>query len=606
MPLATMFSPPQIAVEQRPDGSILMSSREALGDYPDSVGALLRRWARERADRPFLGERHGDRWNRVTYGEMLDRVRRVGGALLAMGLGPAKPVAILSEASVAHATLALAAMYAGIPVAPISPAYSTTFEDLSRLRFVLDALEPGLVFAADADAYANGLGAVRAGTAVAFASGRAPRPGAIPLADLLSHGSTGDADAAHERTGPDDVAKILFTSGSTGEPKGVINTHRMLCSNQQSLVQLWPFLAREDIVLVDWLPWHHTFGGNHNFNMVLYHGGTLYVDDGKPMPGRFARSLSALAEHRPTLYFNVPRGHQLLVEALDADPAFAERFFSRLRLIGNAGAALPRTTWTRLREHAARYGADEIPITGSWGLTETAPFATAVHYPLRDSADVGLPGPGTELRFVPHEHKLEVRVRGPLVTPGYWRRADLTARAFDDEGFYRTGDAMRFADPAHPADGLLFDGRIAENFKLTTGTWVDAGAVRLALLSAAGSLIDEVAVAGENRDEIGVLLFAGARARARFPDEADLRAAVAALLDDYNAAAGGSSHRVGRALIVFDALSPAAGEVTDKGSVNQRRVLERRRDAVEELFAGYNPFVYRVRPPSMTNVAPVT
>jgi feruloyl-CoA synthase len=476
-------------------------------------------------------------------------------------------------------------LYAGIPVAPISPAYSTQFGDLRRLRFVLEALGPGLVFAADADAYRDALAIVDAELPLVIERGTAPRRGTRTLDELSSGEANGSIDAAHEAVGPDHIAKILFTSGSTGEPKGVINTHRMLCSNQQSLAQLWPFLHDHDLVLVDWLPWHHTFGGNHNFNMALFHGGTLFIDDGRPMPGRFERSVQALTDHPPTVYFNVPRGHKLLVDALTADETFARRFFSRLRLIGNAAAALPRTTWSSLRELSAQYGGGDIAVTGAWGLTETAPMATAVHYPLRDPADIGLPGPGTELLFVPAEHKLEVRVRGPLVTPGYWGRDDLTARAFDAEGFYRTGDAVRFADRSDPARGLLFDGRIAENFKLSSGSWVDAGAVRLAVLAAAGALVDDVVVAGENCDEIGLLLFVGQRARGQFSDEAALRANIAELLAAYNTTAGGSSHRVARFVLEFTPLSPAEGEITDKGSVNQRKVLERRAEAVQRMFS---------------------
>ncbi len=579
------FADPAVAHEPRPDGSQLLRSTTTLEPFSRSLGVALARWAGERPGRPFLAERDGEGWRTATYGEMFEAVRRVASGLLGMGLSRETPVAILSENSLAHATLSLAALYAGIPVAPISPAYSTQYGDLRRLRFVLDALQPRLVFAEDADRYRDALGAVDPSAAIVFERGDVPRAGAFALADLLASGIAPGLDALHAGVGPDDVAKILFTSGSTGEPKGVINTHRMLCSNQQSLAQMWPFLGAHDLVLVDWLPWHHTFGGNHNFNMALHHGGTLYIDDGKPLPGRFERSVAALTDHPPTVYFNVPRGHRLLVDALSADPSFAARFFSRLRLIGNAAAALPPPTWNALRELAQRHGSGEVAVTGSWGLTETAPMATAVHYPLRDPADIGLPGPGTELRFVPVEHKLEVRVRGPLVTPGYWRRDDLTANAFDDEGFYKTGDAVRFADPDDPAQGLRFDGRIAENFKLSSGTWVDAGAVRLAVLAEAAALVDDVVVAGENRDEIGLLLFVGSRARGQFDSDAALRAAVTALLQRYNAAAGGSSQHAARALLEFDQLSAADGEITDKGSVNQRRVLTRRADAVERLFA---------------------
>jgi feruloyl-CoA synthase len=601
------FAAPSVEHERRADGSHLLRSTTRLGAFPASIGSMLAWWAAERPGRTFLAERDGDGWRTATYAEMFEAVRRIASGLLAMGLTRATPVAILSENSLAHASLSLAALYAGIPVAPISPAYSTQYGDLRRLRFVLDALHPRMVFADDADRYRDALDAVDPAATIVSDRGIVGRTGALTLSDLLATGIAPDLDEQHHAVASDDVAKILFTSGSTGEPKGVVNTHRMLCSNQQSLAQLWPFLTAHDLVLVDWLPWHHTFGGNHNFNMVLAHGGTLYIDDGKPLPGRFERSVLALEEHPPTVYFNVPRGHRLLVDALTAHPPFATQFFSQLRLIGNAAAALPHPTWNALRELARQYGSGDVAVTGSWGLTETAPMATAVHYALRDPADIGLPGPGTELLFVPFENKLEIRVRGPLVTPGYWRRDDLTAAAFDDEGFYRTGDAVRFADPADPAQGLRFDGRIAENFKLGSGSWVDAGAVRLAVLAETGALVDEVVVAGETRDEIGLLLFVGSRARSEFDDDDALRAAVATLVARYNAAAGGSSQRAACALLAFDQLSPADGEITDKGSVNQRRVLDRRAAEIERMFADPPPedaIVMRQRSPAPGAVPP--
>jgi feruloyl-CoA synthase len=577
------FAPPAVEIDSRVDGSFVLRSPQPLAAYPSSLGTLLAHWARERADRVFLAERAGNTWRTITYAEMYDAVRRVATGLLESGLTTETPIAILSPASLAHATVALAALYVGIPVAPISPAYSTQFGDLRRLAFVLAALQPGMVFAADADAYAAALASVDPGVPLVIAHGKAPQRGARTLAELGARDGGEIVDAAHRAVTPSHVAKILFTSGSTGEPKGVINTHRMLCSNQQSISQAWLFLKNHDLVLVDWLPWHHTFGGNHNFNMVLFHGGTLYIDDGRPMPGHFERSLAALTEHPPTIYFNVPRGHKLLVEALHADPEFATRFFSRLRLIGNAAAALPKTTWDALRELAHRYGKGDVAVTGSWGLTETAPAATAVHYPLQDPTDIGLPLPGTELLFQPFEQKLQVWVRGPLVTPGYWRRDDLTAQAFNNEGFYCTGDAIRFSDPSDPSRGLRFDGRIAENFKLSSGTWVDAGAVRLAVLASAATLLDDVVVAGENHDDIGILVFPNAKARSAHPDAA-LRATLAAALQAYNAGAGGSSFRVGRAIVVTEPLSLVEGELTDKGSVNQRRVLQRRANLVARLF----------------------
>ncbi|HTU69475.1 MAG TPA: feruloyl-CoA synthase [Candidatus Baltobacteraceae bacterium] len=579
-----MFAAPNVELLTRSDGTLLLRSRDPLLAYPPNTGAVLDRWAQERPDRVFLAERNGEEWRSITYLEMRNAVQGVAAAFVELGLDRETPIALLSGASIAHAIVSLAAQYVGIPAAPISPPYSVLYGDLRRLRMVLDALDPKLVFADDADLYRDALASLGARVPILVAHGTGPRGDALRLEKLAATPVSERVDAMHRNVKPDDIAKVLFTSGSTGEPKGVVNTFRMLCSNQQMLAQVWPHLREGDVILNDWLPWHHTFGGNHNFNMVLFNGGTLYIDDGRPLPGRFERSLQNLREQPPTLYFNVPRGHAMLVEALKADQTFAKRFFSRLRLIQNAAAALPPSTWDALRELSQRYATREIVVVGAWGLTETAPAVTAIHYPLQNPADVGLPLPGTEMLFVKSEHRLEVRVKGPNVTPGYWRSPDLTAEAFDTQGFYRTGDAMKFQDPSDPARGLLFDGRIAENFKLSNGAWVDAGGVRVAVLSVAGSLVDDCVVCGENQDEVGVVLILGERARAAHPQAGSLRDAVASLLRAHNSKPSGSTFRIGRAILTFEALSPVEGEITDKGSVNQRRVLERRPELVSRLF----------------------
>ena len=559
-----MFAPISVEVLPREDGSLLVRSALELGSYANDVGGVLAQWAERVPDRVFLAERCGDGWRRVTYAETFARVRSIAAGLLERGLDRDTPVAILSGNSIRHALLTLAGHYAGVPIAPISPAYSTQFRDLSRLKLVLDALGPAFVFAEDRDRYADALALVDARHVLALDEIEAtpPSPG---------------VEVRHARIQPDDCAKILFTSGSTGEPKGVVTTHRMLCSNQRSLAQLWPFLTEHRPVLVDWLPWHHTFGGSHNFNIALFNGGTIYIDDGRPVPQLLARTVRNLTEIAPTLYFNVPRGYALLAEAMRDDEPLRRSFFSSLRLLANAAAALPRPTWEALRAFAGETRR-EIPFVGEWGATETSPMVTAVYFPTDDSANIGLPGPGTEVLLVPYQDKLEARVRGPLVTPGYWRREDLTAKAFDDEGFYRIGDALRFANPGQPPRGLLFDGRTAENFKLSSGSWVDGGAVRLSVLAATAPYADEAVVAGAGRDEPAVLLFVR-------QNDAKTRAAIARGLATRNGEIAASSQRVTRALLIEEPLDPARGELTDKGSVNQRRVLECRADAVERLYA---------------------
>ncbi len=575
-----LFAPCTVNRRDTADGMVLTSG---LPPAPpaDTVIAMLDAAASATPGRVFLAERAGHGWRRVAYGEAAAIVGHIARRLLARGLTAERPLAILSDNAINHVLLSLGAMAAGVPVAQVSPAYSR-FADLAKLEHIFTALTPGLVYASDGAAFAPALGlAARLGIAIAtdadFADLTAPAAGSLPA------------------IGPDTVAKVLFTSGSTNLPKGVITTHRMMCSNQEALAQIWPFLAQEPPVMVDWLPWNHVFGGSFITNFVLRHQGTLHIDTGRPVVPLIEQTLANLREIAPTVYCNVPRGFDLLVRALDQDEALAARFFSRLRFVFSAGAALPDNLWRQLTALAERHAGRPVPIISGWGATETAPCVTTIHFDGAGSGNIGVPIPGAELKFTPSGDRWEMRVRGPMVTPGYWRRPDLTQAAFDADGFYRIGDAGRLADPADPARGILFDGRVVEDFKLSSGTWVNVGKLRLAAIAAASPAIEDAVVTGHDRDEIGLLLFpslggcrrlcdapeAGLAELAGHPALRDhLRTALARLGRD-----GGSSTRVTRAAIEIEPPSAERGEITDKGYLNQRAILTGRADAVARLYA---------------------
>jgi feruloyl-CoA synthase len=587
-----LFAPPRVTLTDGGDGTVLLQSSEPLGEYPVSVVHSAREHARLAPDHPMVAEKAGRGWRLVTYAEAIAAADATGQGLLERGLGPDRPLLILSGNSVDHLLLTLGAMTAGIPVVPVSVAYSLQSRDHARIRAIAELIKPGAVFAEDAEAFAPALGTLSGVPAIVS---RGNRGGATPFSVLQNERPSADLAAAFGGLHPDAVAKILLTSGSTGTPKGVLNTHRMLTANQQMIRQVWPFLAAERPVIVDWLPWSHTFGGNHNVNMALTNGGTLYIDGGRPVPGMFAQTVANLADVPPTIYFNVPAGFAQLVPALEADPDFASRFFSRLRLIFNAAAALPPALRERLATVANRTTGHDIVVTGSWGATETAPAVTSAHYAFTDARCIGVPLPGTEVKLVPSEEgAYEIRVKGPNVTPGYFARPDLTGQAFDGEGFYRTGDAVAFADPDDPNAGLVFRSRIAEDFKLETGTFVRVGAVRTALLSAIPVLADLV-LAGENRACVCALAWLNqAEARALLGEQPEpdgeliahegLRAHVARALADLGSASG-SAARVQRLLVMARPASLDDGEITDKGYLNQRRVLARRAALVDMLYS---------------------
>jgi feruloyl-CoA synthase len=597
------FLPAKVEVERRPDGALVLRSPEPLAPYPRCLGEHLERWSREKPDAVFLGQRAGDGWRTLTWAEARSRARAIAGALLGRHLSAARPVAILSDNSIEHALLTLAGLTAGIPVAPISPAYSLMSRDFGKLRTIFALLDPGLVFAEDGQRFAPALAALsdrEFDLIVARNVEGLLRP-AQSFDSLLEREDAAAVDRAFTAVGPGTIAKFLLTSGSTGEPKAVINTQRMLCSNQQSLAQGWPFLNEEPPVLVDWLPWNHTFGGNNNFGLALSRGGSLYIDEGRPAPGLIETTVRNLREISPTIYYNVPRGFEILLPFLENDAALRRSFFARLKVIMYAAAALPANLWERLERLSIAELGCRVRMTSAWGATETAPMVTLVHFePLRSSV-IGLPTPGCELKMVPagETGKYELRARGPNVTPGYWKRDDLTAAAFDDEGFYRMGDAGRFADPADPSQGIEFAGRIAEEFKLTSGTWVQVGALRVKALAALSPVAQDIVITGHDRNEIGFLIFPslpGCRSLCpEFGEGAPLeelladprvRNRVREGMTQLKAEGGGGSTYATRAVFLTEPPSIDAGEITDKGYINQRAVLERRAETVERLYAG--------------------
>jgi feruloyl-CoA synthase len=589
-----------VSVERRSDGAILMRSPHPLPPHPQKLTERLVHWANLAPERIFLAQRDATgAWRTLSYADTLSAVRSVATALLARNLSPERPIAILSGNDIEHALLGLAAMHVGIPYAPISVPYSLLSQDFGKLKAIIEILSPGLVFAANGAAFARAIAAaVPPDIEVVTTANPPDNRRTTPFIELTSTRPTSAVETAHDQVGPDTIAKILFTSGSTGHPKGVINTQSMLCSNQAMIRAGLAFVADEPPVIVDWLPWNHTFGSNHNFGLVLDNGGSLYIDDGKPLPGAIATTVRNLRDIAPTIYFNVPKGFEMLVPYLDADPQLREKFFSRLKVMFYAGAGLAQHVSDALQNLAVKTTGERIIFISSLGSTETSPAALACCWESEHAGNIGLPLPGVELKLVPRDGKFEARLRGANITPGYWRAPALTAEAFDDEGFYKIGDALKFEDPADPAKGLLFDGRLAEDFKLATGTWVSVGPLRASFIAHFAPLVRDVVLAGADRDATTALVFPDLDAcRKLAPDlapdtpaasllaEPRVRGEFARRLDALVRASSGTSSRVVRAILLAEPPSLDIGEMTDKGSINQRAVLAHRAVLVEELYA---------------------
>ena len=600
-------APVEVTEEQ---GVLHMRSLEPLAELPARLLDRLVHWARVRPEQTFIAARQADGdWRRVSYAQMLESVRAIAQSLLSYGLSADKPLALLSGNDIEHLQVALGAMYAGIPYCPVSPAYSLLSQDFAKLRHVCDLLQPGLVFVSDAAAYQRAIDAVLpAETPLISVRGQVPGRAQVSFASLLQTPGGSAADQAFNATGPDSIAKFLFTSGSTKLPKAVITTQRMLCANQQMLLQTFPVFGEEPPVLVDWLPWNHTFGGSHNVGIVLYNGGTFYLDAGKPTAQGFAETLRNLKEVSPTAYLTVPKGWEELVSALEQDAELRECFFARMKLFFFAAAGLSQSVWDRLDRVAEQHCAERIRMMAGLGMTEAAPSCTFTTGPLSMAGYIGLPAPGCEVRLVPVDGKFEGRFRGPHIMPGYWRAPEQTAEVFDEQGFYCSGDAIKLADPNQPQLGLMFDGRIAEDFKLSSGVFVSVGPLRNRAVLEGSPYVQDLVITAPDRECLGALVFprlyecrrlAGLNADAS--DAAVLASApVREWFGDWlqrlNRDATGNASRLEWIALLDEPASIDRGEITDKGSINQRAVLQWRAAKVEALYRGEDVAILRAEP----------
>ena len=594
------FGVTRVTLRDGAPGTHYLKADQDLQAFPDRLTDRLQHWAHIKPTQTLFARRVkladgslGD-WRHVTYAEAWHTARNIAQGLLNRGLNAERPVVILSENSLEHALLALGCLVAGVPFVPTSPPYSLISQDYDKLKHVLRTVTPGLVFASDAR-YAKAIAAtVSSDLEIVMNEGGVEGKQVTSFEDLCSTPATTQVDAAMAATGPDTIAKFLFTSGSTKLPKAVINTQRLWCANQQQMAQSMPILAEAPLVLVDWLPWNHTFGGNHNFGMVVFHGGTMYIDDGKPTPALMHETLRNLREIAPTVYFNVPTGFEAIALAMKTDDLLRKTLLSRVQMFFYAGAALAQPIWDSLYESQEREIGERIVMGTGLGMTESGPFGIFVTNPYVNAGDLGVPTPGLELKLVDMGGKTEVRYRGPNITPGYWRNEEETKASFDDEDFFCTGDAVKWIDETDVHLGLKFDGRIAEDFKLATGTFVSVGPLRAKIIAEGAPFIQDVVLTGINLKEVGAMVFPTPAVRALSGMAADVPLAdvlssepvlahFQKVLNELAKTATGSANRIARMCLLSEPPTIDKGEITDKGSINQRAVLSHRSDTVAAL-----------------------
>ncbi|MCX7252083.1 MAG: feruloyl-CoA synthase [Burkholderiales bacterium] len=598
-----IFGVTRVKLRDGAPGTHYLQADQPLLPYPERMTDRLQHWAETVPTRTFMARRVrqpdgslGD-WRHVSYGEAWQVGRRIAQAIINRGLSVERPVVILSENSLEHALLSLGCLIAGVPFVQTSPAYSLISQDYDKLRHVINTVTPGLLFASDAARYGKALQAVATPEMeLVLVEGELPGLASTAFDALCATPETPAVDAAMAATGPDTITKFLFTSGSTKLPKAVINTQRMWCANQQQMVQSMPVLAQQPLVLLDWLPWNHTFGGNHNVGMVLYQGGTLYIDDGKPTPALMAETLRNLREIAPSVYFNVPTGFEAIAAAMKTDAQLRKTLLSRVQMFFYAGAALAQPIWDSLFETAEQEIGQRIVMTSGLGMTESGPFGLYVTGPELKAGDLGVPTPGMQVKLVDLQGKTEIRYRGPNITPGYWRAPQETAEAFDEEGYFKSGDAVKWIDETDIHLGLKFDGRIAEDFKLATGTFVSVGPLRAKIIAAGAPYIQDVVITGLNLKEVGAMVFPtqAVRALSGLPADTSMHEVVDSvpvlekfqqIVNELAKSATGSANRIARLCLLADAPTVDRGEITDKGSINQRAVLTHRANTVDKLHA---------------------